>query len=73
MGFFTQILFGNDGKVSGKGTTDYIHLDNAEQAFHIAVASAIDKPEVSKIIALVFDEEGIIKFRRVWRRGERTA
>lgn len=69
MYFFTQILFGNDGNVSGKGTTDYANADAAEQAFHTAIASAISKQEVVKIVAIVFDSDGVIKHRRVWVRG----
>lgn len=68
MSFFTQILFDGNGNVSGKGTTDYTTLDSAEQAFHTAIASAISKPEISKIIAMVFDADGVVKFRRVWVR-----
>lgn len=69
MYFFTQILFDNNGNVSGKGTTDYATEDAAEQAFHTAVASAISKPEIGKVIAIVFDSDGVIKHRRVWVRG----
>lgn len=68
--FFTQILFDADGTVSARSTTDYESADAAEQAFHVAIASAMSKPEYSKIIAIVFDGEGVIKHRRVW---ERTA
>lgn len=66
MAFFTQILFDENGNVVGKGTTDYPDIDAAEQAFHTAVASAIAKPEIRKIIALVFDSDGIVKHKRVW-------
>lgn len=68
MHFFTQILFGADNEVVGKGTTEYATADAAEQAFHTAIASAISKAEHSKIIAIVFDNEGVIKHRRVWER-----
>lgn len=68
MTFFTQILFDTNGNVTGKGTTDFTNLDAAEQAFHTAIASAISKPEIGKIIALVFDIDGVIKFRRIWTR-----
>lgn len=66
--FFTQILFDVEGNVAAKGTTDYPTADAAEQAFHTAVASAISKPEYAKIIAIVFDADGVIKHRRVWER-----
>lgn len=69
MYFFTQILFDNDGNVSGKGTTDYTGADAAEQAYHTAIASAIGKPETGKIVAMVFDAEGVIKHRRIWVRN----
>lgn len=68
MSFFTQFLFDSTGAVSGKGTTDYTSLDAAEQAFHTAISSAISKPEIGKIIAMVFDADGVVKFRRVWVR-----
>ena len=66
--FFTQILFDRYGDVTGKGTTDYPTADAAEQAFHTAVASAITKEDIHKIIAIVFDSEGVIKHRRIWER-----
>ena len=69
MYFFTQILFNANGDVVGKGTTDYSTQDAAEQAFHTAIASAISKAEHSKIIAIVFDADGVIKHRRVWERN----
>lgn len=68
MFFFTQILFGNDGEIIGRGTTGYDTIDAAEQAYHTAISSAISKPETSKIIALVIDAEGVVKFKRVWNR-----
>lgn len=67
--FFTQILFDAEGNVVGKGTTDYASADAAEQAFHTAVASAISKADTAKIIAIVFDGDGVIKHRRVWERS----
>lgn len=66
MAFMTQILFDVNGNVVGKGTTDYPDIDAAEESFHTAVASAISKPEICKIIALVFDSDGIIKHKRIW-------
>ena len=69
MAFFVQILFGLDGAVTGKGTTDYADINAAEQAYHTAIASAIGKPEVGKIIAMVFDANGTIRHRRVWERN----
>lgn len=69
MFFFTQILFDADLYVTGKGTTDYATADEAEQAFHTAIASAISKEETGKIVAIVFDGDGVIKHRRVWKRS----
>ena len=69
MYFFTQILFDRSGTVTGKGTTDYSGADDAEQAYHTAIASAIAKPEIGKIVAIVFDADGVIKHRRVWVRA----
>lgn len=69
MAFFVQILFDTDGVVSGKGTVDFADINNAEQAYHTAIASAIGKPDVGKIIAMVFDANGTIKHRRVWERN----
>ena len=67
--FFTQILFDASGSIVGKGTTDYPTADAAEQAFHTAVASAISKDDIHKIIAIVFDADGVIKHRRAWERA----
>lgn len=65
--FFTQILFKANGGFD-KSTSDYPSLDLAEQAFHVAMASAIGKPDYNKAIMFVFDEDGMIKFNRVWER-----
>lgn len=68
MSFFTQILFKQDGTVD-RSTSDYASLDLAEQAFHVAMASAIGKADYIKSIMFVFDSEGTIKFKRVWVRS----
>lgn len=68
MSFFTQILFKADGTVD-RSTSDYASLELAEQAFHVAMASAIGKAEYNKAIMFVFDNDGVIKFKRVWARG----
>lgn len=65
--FFTQVLFKADGGFD-RSTSNYESLDLAEQAFHVAMASAISKPEYNKAIMFVFDDNGIIKFKRVWVR-----
>lgn len=67
MFFFVQVLFQKDGEVA-KGTTNYSTMDEAEQAFHTAIASAISKPEYKKAIAMVFDDIGLVKLHRVWVR-----
>lgn len=68
MYFLTQVLFKNDGTFD-RSTTDYETEDLAELAFCIARSSAISKQEYKKGIFFIFDEEGTIKFRRVWERG----
>ena len=68
MFFFVQALFPEDGEVV-KGTTNYRTMDEAEQAFHTAIASAISKPEYKKAIAMVFDDTGLVKLHRVWTRS----
>lgn len=68
MGFFMQILFKQDGTID-HATSSYASLDLAEQAFHVAMASAIGKPEYYKAIMFVFDDDGTIKFKRVWIRS----
>lgn len=68
MGFLTTIYFGENGQVVGKSTNDYKTLDEAEIQYHVALASAMQKKEYIKAIAIVFDEESRIVFRRVWER-----
>ena len=68
MGFLTMIYFGENGQVVGKSTNDYKTLDEAEIQYHVALASAMQKKEYIKAIALMFDDEGLIQFRRVWER-----
>lgn len=70
MYFFTQVLISTDGTMGGRSTGDYASLDLAEQAFHQAIVSAISKSEYKKAIMFVYDEDGVIKFRRVWERTE---
>lgn len=68
MFFFVQVLFHEDGDVV-KGTTNYRTMDEAEQAFHTAIASAISKPEYHKAICIIFGESGIVLMHRVWTRS----
>lgn len=68
-GFFTQTLFKKDGGFD-QSTRNYENMNKAEQAFHIAMSSVIDKPEYNKAIMYVYDETGEIKFRRVWKRED---
>lgn len=70
MGFLTVIYIGLDGQVIGKGTTDFRNHLEAEIQWHIALSSAMSKEEYSKVIAIVFDEDGQLLFRRVWEREE---
>ena len=69
MRFFVQVLFDANGAEVGKGTTTYTSMDEAEKAFHTALASAIGKAEYSKAIAMIFDESGTVVMRRVWERN----
>lgn len=74
MYFFTQVLFKTDGTFD-RSTSSYesqdsvVAKDLAEKAFHVAMSSAISKAEYNKAIMFVFDEEGTIKFKRVWERA----
>lgn len=68
MGFLTVVYFGKDGQVVGKSTSEFATLDLAEIQYHVALSSAMSKEDYSKVIAMVFDEESRIVFRRVWER-----
>lgn len=71
MYFMTCVYFGLEGEVKAKSTNAYTSIDEAEQQFHTAMASAISKTDTyNGMIAMVFDEEGTIKFRRIWKRGQ---
>jgi len=70
MFFFTQVLIKTDGTMGGRSTSDYTSIDAAEQAFHNAMVSAISKQEYKKAIMFVYDEDGVIKFKRIWTRNE---
>lgn len=70
MFFFTQILIKTDGIIGGRGTSDYANIDLAEQAFHNAMVSAISKEDIKKAIMFVYDENGVMKFKRIWTRNE---
>lgn len=64
MSFLTVVFLKADGTVD-KSTNAYDTLDMAEIQYHVALASAMTKDYV-KVIAMVFDMDGIVKFRRVW-------
>lgn len=70
MGFLTVIYFDLNGVVKAKSTSNYETLDDAEIQYHTALASAMSKDEYSKAIAIVFDDNASIIFRRVWERTE---
>lgn len=66
--FCTQILMKADGGYD-RSTSMHDTLDDAEKDFHQCMVTAMNKQEYVKVIVLVINEEGEIKFRRVWKRG----
>lgn len=67
MSFLTVVYLKADGTVD-KSTNAYDTLDLAEVQYHVALASAMQK-DYAKVIAMVFDLDGVVKFRRVWERA----
>lgn len=65
--FLAIVYVKNDGTID-KSTSGYNSMDEAEIAFHVALASAMQKNVYTKVIAKVFDLDGVDKFRRVWAR-----
>lgn len=65
--FMTVVYVKTDGTID-RSTTGYDNMDAAEVAYHVALASAMQKEMYAKVIAKVFDLEGVDKFRRVWTR-----
>ena len=67
MGFLTVVYIKEDETVD-KSTNVYDTLDLAEIQYHVALASAMQKDYV-KVIAMVFDSNGIVRFTRVWEKN----
>lgn len=67
MGFLTQFMF-SGRELVGRSSMAYETMDMAEIQYHQALASSMSKEEYTKVIAIVFDENGNVKFRRVWER-----
>lgn len=65
--FMTVVYVKADGTID-RSTSGYNTMDEAEVAFHTALASAMQKADYTKIIAKVFDLDGVDKFRRIWAR-----
>lgn len=65
MYFLVQMKFKNDGTVD-KGTSTYDTKDDTVVQFHIAIASAMQKPDTDKFTAVILDENGKIEKREVW-------
>lgn len=67
MTIFVQVLTKQDGTYD-KGTTIYNTMNEAEVQYHTAIASAMNKPEYSGIIAMLINGKGEVVMRRVWER-----
>ena len=67
MKFLTIVYIKPDGTID-RGTTAYDTMDAAEIQFHTALASAMTK-DYTRVIAMIFNESGEIKMRRVWVKG----
>lgn len=65
MYFLVQMKFKKDATVD-KGTSSYETQDEAVVQFHIAIASAMQKPDTDKFTAVILDENGKIEKREVW-------
>lgn len=65
--FMSTVYVKDDGTID-KSTNGYNTIVDAEIAFHVAIASAMQKDMYAKVIAKVFDMDGVDKFRRVWTR-----
>lgn len=67
MTIFMQVLTKTDGSVD-KSTTVYSTMNEAEIAYHTALASAMNKAEYKGIIAMLINSHGEVVMRRVWER-----
>lgn len=67
MSIFVQVLTKADGTFD-KSTTIYESMNEAEIAYHVAIASAMQKTEYNAIIAMLINRNGEVVMRRVWNR-----
>ena len=67
MTIFMQVLSKADGSYD-KSTTIYETSNDAEIAYHTAIASAMNKTEYKGIIAMLINGKGEVIMRRVWER-----
>lgn len=67
MTIFMQVLTKVDGSYD-KSTTIYDGMNEAEIAYHTAIASAMNKTEYKGIIAMLINGKGEVVMRRVWER-----
>ena len=58
MYFLVQITIKNDETVS-QGTSRYATMKEVVSAFHVAIASAMGKEDVSKFTAVILNENGL--------------
>lgn len=67
MTIFMQVLIKADGTYD-RSTTVYDTMNEAEIAYHNALASAMGKPDYKKVIAMLINNNGEVVMRRVWAR-----
>ena len=66
--FVTLIYMKQDGTYD-RSTAMYDSFDDAEFGFHQAFTTAIPKQEYKKAIVFMYNDDGDMKFKRVWERG----
>lgn len=67
MTIFIQVLKRDDGNYD-RSTTIYSGMNEAEIAYHTAIASAMNKSEYTGLIAMLINDHGEVVMRRVWER-----
>lgn len=60
MYFLVQMKIKADGTVE-KGTSEFENINSAIVQFHVAMASAMQKTDVSKFTCVILDENGNVK------------
>lgn len=66
--FVTLVYMKQDGTFD-RSTAMYDTFDEAELGFHQAFVTVIPKQEYKKAIVMMYDDDGSMKFKRVWERG----